>query len=442
MDVPRRLAFGTVVVLSGASFAAGRQCQPQWDPAIGQPGLQQVGSRFALEEFGGSLFAGGLFFVGGSGSIEGIARWDGAAWSTIGGGVGGGTPEVSAFALYDDGTGPALYVGGAFTTAGGSPVGQVAKWTGSAWAPLGSGVSGGAETGVHAMIVHDDGAGPALVVAGEFTIAGASAANNIAKWNGAYWSPLGGGVSGGTVSALAVFDDGTGAALYAGGSLQVAGGNLVSCIARWRGGVWSALPAQVSGPVDSFAVLGSSLYAGGEFLMAGTRQTPHIAQWDGSQWSALGAGLDNTVSALAVFEDGRGPALFAGGSFVFSGNQFLNHVARWDGSAWSIMGGGADGPVEALTSFGRNLAVGGRVSRVGNGVESNGVSLWVRCSPCYANCDHSTMAPVLNVNDFICFQSRFAAGDSYANCDGSTTPPVLNVNDFVCFQARFAAGCP
>jgi hypothetical protein len=61
---------------------------------------------------------------------------------------------------------------------------------------------------------------------------------------------------------------------------------------------------------------------------------------------------------------------------------------------------------------------------------------------CYANCDGSTAPPVLNVNDFICFQARFAAGASYANCDGSTAPPILNVNDFVCFQAKFAAGCP
>jgi hypothetical protein len=60
---------------------------------------------------------------------------------------------------------------------------------------------------------------------------------------------------------------------------------------------------------------------------------------------------------------------------------------------------------------------------------------------CYANCDGSTSVPFLNVNDFICFQSKFAAGDSYANCDGSTAAPVLNVNDFICFQSRFAAGC-
>lgn len=60
---------------------------------------------------------------------------------------------------------------------------------------------------------------------------------------------------------------------------------------------------------------------------------------------------------------------------------------------------------------------------------------------CPANCDASTVAPVLNINDFICFQTRFAAGETEANCDCSTTEPILNVNDFVCFMGRFAGGC-
>jgi outer membrane protein assembly factor BamB len=60
-------------------------------------------------------------------------------------------------------------------------------------------------------------------------------------------------------------------------------------------------------------------------------------------------------------------------------------------------------------------------------------------APCYANCDASTQLPVLNVNDFVCFQSRFAAADPYADCNHDN---ALNVNDFVCFQAAFAAGCP
>jgi hypothetical protein len=61
---------------------------------------------------------------------------------------------------------------------------------------------------------------------------------------------------------------------------------------------------------------------------------------------------------------------------------------------------------------------------------------------CYANCDNSTTAPVLNVADFTCFLQKFAAADAYANCDASTTAPVLNVADFTCFLQKFAAGCP
>jgi hypothetical protein len=61
---------------------------------------------------------------------------------------------------------------------------------------------------------------------------------------------------------------------------------------------------------------------------------------------------------------------------------------------------------------------------------------------CWANCDNSTIAPVLNVLDFSCFLNKFAAGDAYANCDNSTVAPVLNVLDFACFLNKFAAGCP
>jgi hypothetical protein len=70
--------------------------------------------------------------------------------------------------------------------------------------------------------------------------------------------------------------------------------------------------------------------------------------------------------------------------------------------------------------------------------------------PCYANCDGSTVPPILNVEDFTCFINEFAQAQllpheqqlmHYANCDQSTTPPVLNVEDFSCFINRFAQGC-
>jgi hypothetical protein len=77
-----------------------------------------------------------------------------------------------------------------------------------------------------------------------------------------------------------------------------------------------------------------------------------------------------------------------------------------------------------------------------NGVNSNFIGVddleYVPASgtPCYPDCngDHA-----LNVNDFVCFQSAFAAMNlSLADCNHDNT---LNVNDFVCFQSSYAAGC-
>jgi hypothetical protein len=60
---------------------------------------------------------------------------------------------------------------------------------------------------------------------------------------------------------------------------------------------------------------------------------------------------------------------------------------------------------------------------------------------CYANCDSSTVEPVLNVDDFTCFINQYALGNPYANCDGSTVEPILNVDDFTCFINLYALGC-
>ena len=62
-------------------------------------------------------------------------------------------------------------------------------------------------------------------------------------------------------------------------------------------------------------------------------------------------------------------------------------------------------------------------------------------APCYANCDGSSLTPVLSANDFQCFLDRYAGGLTTANCDGSTNLPLLNANDFQCFLNRYAAGC-
>lgn len=54
---------------------------------------------------------------------------------------------------------------------------------------------------------------------------------------------------------------------------------------------------------------------------------------------------------------------------------------------------------------------------------------------CYADCDGNG---VLDIDDFLCFQTLFALGDPYADCDGNGE---LNIDDFLCFQTYFAIGC-
>jgi hypothetical protein len=172
-------------------------------------------------------------------TVNGIARWDGAVWSALSGPSGTGVEYhvVSALAVFDDGSGPALYAGGPFWSAGGVTANNIAKWDGAAWSAL-TGPSGtGMDRSVNALVGFDDGSGLALYAGGWFKTAGGVTVNHIARWDGTVWSalsnPSGMGVNE-QVRALAVFDDGSGPALYAGGGFTTAGEVAASRIAAWR----------------------------------------------------------------------------------------------------------------------------------------------------------------------------------------------------------------
>ena len=164
-----------------------------------------------------SLYVGGYFPIAGGIAAGSIARWDGVAWHALGNGMNG---SVGALVIAPDGS---LYAGGSFTTAGGVMTNHIARWDGLAWHPLGNGMGGGYFANlvaVGALAVGPDGS---LYAGGYFTTAGGSEANSIARWDGTAWHPLGSGVNtGGSVyyakiSALAFGPDGS---LYAGGYFE------------------------------------------------------------------------------------------------------------------------------------------------------------------------------------------------------------------------------
>ena len=129
-------------------------------------------------------------------------------WSPLAGATpGGANAGVTALTVFDDGTGPALYAGGAFWRMGGLSANGVAKWDGERWTALSGSGGNGVNGIVYALTVFDDGNGPALFAA-DFTTAGGRPANKIAKWNGRDWSALSGpggnGVSGDAGYVLSV----------------------------------------------------------------------------------------------------------------------------------------------------------------------------------------------------------------------------------------------
>jgi len=341
------------------------------DPDVWALAVHDDGSGAKLVVGGGDFdCAGGVGGpCNGGVPVRRIATWDGTDWGSVGSGLSG---AVRALETYDDGSGggPSLYAGGSFTAAGGDPARYVVEWAGGAWHALGTGLSGDNSLpgAVAALLVHDDGSGngPQLYAGGSFTSAGGSPANRIARWDGHHWSNLGGGMSlepGSIVSALAVFDDGSGGGpeLYAAGAFAEADGHLANGIAKWDGAAWSSLERGVDGDVRSLATFddgtGEALYVGGVFSTAGQVTANNIAKWDGTNWSALGSGVSvavaSGVNALSVFDDGSGGGggLFAGGNLLTAGGMPVLSIAKWDGSAWSAAASPVNFGMSAMRVF-------------------------------------------------------------------------------------------
>ncbi|MBK7644511.1 MAG: hypothetical protein IPJ19_15945 [Planctomycetes bacterium] len=338
-------------------------CQPAWVPTFGSgPGV--VGDIYSECEFddghGLALFVGGGFSNAGGEPCHGIAKWNGTQWSDIGGGIGGAVlpntlPFASAMAVFDDGSGPALYVGGNFTTAGGVTAINIARWDGAHWSAVGSGLEASLGSNaplVATLTVFDDGQGPALYAGGSFGSSSGTQLNGIAKWDGANWLPVGSGVpvgAGAAIICLEGLDLGTGPKLYAGGWFQSIGGVSAHGVAAWNGSTWSPLGSGVNGAATCFAMFdsgsGNALYVGGSFNGAGGITTYGLARWNGSAWAGVAGTLIGswTVKDLKVFHDGSGSALYVTGSLFNPAGANTQGIVRWNGTQWSAVGGGING---------------------------------------------------------------------------------------------------
>lgn len=259
-----------------------------------------------------------------------LKRSPSGTWSALGTGVGSGV--VLAMVIGSDGS---LYACGTFPSMGGvANTAYIARWDGSAWNAL----STGGNDFVNDMAFDPSGN---LYAIGKFTLMGGIANTvRIAKWSGSAWTALGTGMSGGGVGAQdrAVVVDNLGN-VYAGGEFTDAGGSGADFVAKWNGSAWSALGSVTAINNTVFALVvdpSNNVYAGGNFTDAsGVASADRVAKWNGTAWSALSTGMDSTVSALERLSNGM---IVAGGAFTTAGGVSAPNIAQWNGTGWATMG--------------------------------------------------------------------------------------------------------
>lgn len=339
------LLFSLLIVFGLKSFGQGYLYDTLGSGANNSVACQAV--------FNNELYVGGAFTSAGGINTNYIAKWNGSAWSQVGTWAGVGTNNsVMTMAVYNS----ELYVGGSFTSAGGSSVTGIAKWSGYGWSAVGSGL-GGSFQSAYTMAVYNN----ELYVGGAFLTAGGVTSDGIAKWNGSSWSSLGGSGFGGALPramALVVYNNN----LYIGGTFTSAGGLNATGIAKWNGSNWSTLGTGLGGSAQarSLAVYNNELYVGGAFSGAGGVITNSIAKWNGSAWSAaagVGTSAYGSVYSMTIFNND----LFVGGQFSAIAGISVSSIAKWNGNIWDSIQGGVSGyaPVRSLEVYNNKLYLGG-----------------------------------------------------------------------------------
>lgn len=393
------------------------------------------------------VYIGGSFFSINGQPLGSVARWNGSQWAAVGSGFNNWLQGLHALDFAGQ---RALYASGWFEFSGAVRVNHVARWSGTQWTGMADGFEGpNSPDWVHEMIVHDDGSGPAIYASGTFTSASGISMLHVARWNGTVWAPVGAGLNQ-AVNDLAIFDDGSGPKLFAVGSFSASGGTPVNQFACWDGTSWSNAGTSFLGssPVALQVIdtpAGPRLAVGGWFSgVAGTADTAGIALWSGSDWTSIGSvtgGTPPRVVDMEYHDDGSGAALYIGGVFSGVGGTGASNIARWDGQAWTGLGSGTNDQVWAISSDGATpdaqgvLYVGGRFTMAG-GVAASRVARWVGPrGRCAVDLNEDCTLDFFDIQTFLTW---FVAQDARAQF---VADDQFDFFDVLAYLTAFAAGC-
>jgi hypothetical protein len=356
-----------------------------WSAAGGGIG----GSGYRVIAYGTNVYVGGNFLTAGNKLMGGITSFDGANWNPIG--TAGQLNGISSTARALAGDGTNLYAGGAsLNLMGQTNANMIARFDGTNWFPLSSGISGSSvvsgpiSSTILTLVVSNN----YVYAGGYFTNAGGVPVTNIACWNGTNWSALGN--PGGVVAAMLVRTDGVyaaGAPFYNASLFNTPFFN------RWDRTNWNGVPVNfppmtdweisISSFIgmDALACIGTNIFIGGYFFLGEYTNTPplgfvgcnNIMRFDGNYGWVMGTGLSSNVTAMTVV----GTNLYVTGLFTNAGGVMASRIAMWNGSYWTNVGSGliGSGAINALACLGGNLYVAGTFTNMG-GTPANRIAKW------------------------------------------------------------------
>lgn len=349
-------SFGTIGGIPAPGFA--RYDGSVWT-AIGPAPGPPFGAARLLEMPNGDLIAAGEFTSIAGVPANRIARWNGASWSAMDVGF---SNSVAALAVRPNGE---LFAAGALGQSTANNVMQgVARWTGTGWATVGGGLP---YSSVSSLCVHSNGD----LLAGRRA---ASANESVARWDGSSWSYVGPTSPGGAVGVGALLEEpngdvvaigtdaagplllrrsgstwnnlgaGSGSAVWtpmqvartAAGELLIGVGGWVSSFqTRFANGAWTSDAPGFDYRVSELAIAADgAVIAAGFFTQANGVIAPYVARHDGTAWQSLGGGTDHPVRTVDVLPNGD---VVIAGDFGRAGVVTTGDVARWNGSQWSPM---------------------------------------------------------------------------------------------------------
>jgi len=248
-----------------------------------------------------------------------------------------------------------IYIVGSFTSVNGISISGVAKYNGSNWSAMGSGIAVSPSNQARAIHCFQG----QVYIAGPFTNISGITSNGFAKWNGTSWSTLN---SGGMMLGLSAHFTEFNNELYVSANSSPTGINGSNRVFKFTGSTLIQLGNNFDSDIYHLRFVNNRLYVAGNFTACGTTPINHLAYWNGSAWVDDGQGLNFTTYDIAA---NTNCTMVAGTSSPSGSSYNFQNAAVLRLNKWMPSGNGMNGIIQTLLVDGSFVYAGGNFTEAG-----------------------------------------------------------------------------